>query len=201
MGKGPGTSPPVPPLHLGISNIMAALDVGHAVDLVEFYSRVRNTEYNPRKFGGLIWRMTKPRVTCTFFKSGKIVINGAKSFEQSQQGATVVCKILRKLGIPIAPKPKYSISNINCYGDLGTKFNLDWFHESNIGGLTTEYNPEIFPGLTLRFEGTKTIMKLFWSGKFFFTGCKTTSEPLALFKLLLPVLQKFCKDKICESVV
>ncbi len=195
MGKGPGTSPPVPPLHLGISNIVATLDVGCSLDLVNFYCNVRNTEYNPKLFGGLIWRQSSPRITCTVWHSGKIIVNGAKTFSDSRLGAAKVYKVLKKIGGPVT-KASYSISNIVCYGALGSPFNLDLFHEHHIPGLFTEFNPELFPGMTIRFEDTGTIIKIFASGKFYFTGSKTTAEPLAQFKLIYPIFRYFCKHKI-----
>jgi len=192
MGKGPGTSPPVPSLHLGISNIVATLDVGCPIDLFKVYCSVRNTEYNPKTFRALIWRQIRPRITCNVWHSGKIVVNGAKTFSDSRIGAAKAYKVLQKIGIPVT-KASYSISNIVCYGAMGSPFNMDAFHETHIGGLFTEFNPELFPGLTLRFEGTRTIFRIFASGKFYFTGSKTTAEPLALFKLIYPILQGFCK--------
>lgn len=194
MGKGPGTSPPVPPLHLGISNIVATFDVGCPIDLVDLYCSVRNTEYNPKVFQALIWRQNTPRITCNIFKTGKMVVNGAKTFKDSRLGATKAYKILKKIGVPVT-KATYSISNIVCYGALGSPFNLCWFHETHIPGIFTEFNPELFPGLTIRFEGTGAIIKIFASGKFYFTGSKTTAEPLALFKLVYPIFQDFCKYK------
>lgn len=195
MGKGPGTSPPVPPFHLGISNIMATLDVGCPIDLVKFYCCVRNTEYSPKMFQALIWRQLKPRITCNIFKTGKMVVNGAKTFEESRIGAAKAYKVLKKIGVPVT-KAKYDIANIVCYGALGSPFNLDVFHEARIPGLFTEFLPEIFPGMTIRFDGTNTILKVFASGKFYFTGAKTTAEPLALFRVVYPVLKGFCRYHI-----
>ena len=195
MGKGPGTSPPIPPGHLGIANIVATFNVGCDLDLLNIYSHLRNTEYNPVIFKALFLKLKHPRVTCTMYKSGKMIINGAKTFIDSRRGALVIYKVLKAINVPVC-QSIYTVSNIVCYGMLGSPFNLNRFHETHIPGLTTSYNLELFPGMTIRFEGTRAILKMFASGKFFFTGSKTTMEPLALYKLIHPILQNFCRDEL-----
>jgi len=72
------------------------------LDLRQIALQARNCEYNPRRFAAVIMRhrdALKPelRTTALIFRSGKVVVTGAKSEELAETAAKHFSKILKKL--------------------------------------------------------------------------------------------------------
>lgn len=61
-----------------------------ALDLASIAQRARNAEYNPKRFAACIVRIKDPKTTALMFNSGKMVIAGAKSEDQSRLAARKV---------------------------------------------------------------------------------------------------------------
>ncbi len=60
--------------------------------------KCRNAEYNPKRFAAVIMRMKDPmRTTALIFKTGKMVITGAKSEQQSEDAARHYAKAIEKV--------------------------------------------------------------------------------------------------------
>lgn len=53
------------------------------LDLRTIAMKCRNAEFNPRRFAAVIIRIRDPKTTALIFKSGRMVITGAKSEEKS----------------------------------------------------------------------------------------------------------------------
>ncbi|MCQ4344238.1 MAG: TATA-box-binding protein, partial [Sulfolobales archaeon] len=102
-----------------------------------------NVEYDPDQFPGLVFRLEKPKVTALIFKSGKMVVTGAKSTEELINAVKKIIKYLKKYGIEIVGKPKIQIQNIVASANIMVNVNLDmaaYLLENNM------YEPEQFPG-------------------------------------------------------
>ena len=78
-----------------IENMVASADMGGRVDVERMASIMENVMYEPEQFPGLIYRMDEPKVVMLIFHSGKIVITGARSKEQVQEGADKLLASLR----------------------------------------------------------------------------------------------------------
>lgn len=73
-----------------------------------------NTQYNSRRFPAVIIRKKDPKSTCLVFKTGKIIVIGAKSPEDSDRAANTICNDIFKalsLNNPIKPN-NFRINNI-----------------------------------------------------------------------------------------
>jgi len=69
-----------------IQNIVAATNVGHTIklnELAEMYGPY--VSYEPDLFPGLVFRTTSPKLVFLIFRSGKVVITGAKKREQIEK--------------------------------------------------------------------------------------------------------------------
>lgn len=73
-----------------LQNIVATCNLQHQLDLSSIAQRARNAEYNPKRFAACIVRIKEPKTTALMFNSGKMVIAGAKSEEQSRLAARKV---------------------------------------------------------------------------------------------------------------
>ena len=63
-----------------LQNLVSTANLNCPLDLNEISFKCRNAEYNPKRFAAVIMRMKEPvRTTALIFKTGKMVITGAKS--------------------------------------------------------------------------------------------------------------------------
>lgn len=77
-----------------IANMVATADFGGVVDLEATADILDNVLYEPEMFPGLIYRMEDPKVVLLIFRSGKIVLTGAKREEQVHEAAEKMRAIL-----------------------------------------------------------------------------------------------------------
>lgn len=69
------------------------------LNLKDIAFKCRNAEYNPKRFAAVIMRMREPtRTTALIFKTGKMVITGAKSEQLSLEAARHYAAAIKKVG-------------------------------------------------------------------------------------------------------
>ena len=83
-----------------LQNIVATVNLDCKLDLKTIALHARNAEYNPKRFAAVIMRIRDPKTTALIFSSGKMVVTGAKSEEQSRLAARKYARIIQKLGFP-----------------------------------------------------------------------------------------------------
>jgi len=83
-----------------IQNIVATFDVKCELDLREIAMKARNAEFNPKRFIALIMKIRDPKVTALVFKSGRIVVVGAKSERDARVAGRKFARILQNVGYP-----------------------------------------------------------------------------------------------------
>ncbi|UXD21451.1 TATA-box-binding protein [Ignicoccus pacificus DSM 13166] len=167
------SSPSAPKPTIKIENIVATVSIDQKIDLEEVERKLTNVEYEPEQFPGLIFRLEKPRVTALIFKSGKMVITGAKSTEELIRAVKTIFAILKKHGIVGKVRPRIQIQNIVASANLNVDVNLEkaaFLLENSM------YEPEQFPGLIYRLEEPRVVLLLFSSGKMVVTGAKKEDE-------------------------
>eukprot|EP01083_Nonionella_stella_P266928 902302_1 len=81
-------------------NVVATMNIQCQLDLKDIVTRSRNSEYNPKRFAAVIMRIREPKSTALIFKSGKIVITGAKSEDNAWIAGRKYARILQKLDFP-----------------------------------------------------------------------------------------------------
>ena len=82
-----------------IQNVVATANLHAELNLDAIAIGLDNTEYEPEQFPGLVYRMKDPKVVLLLFGSGKIVITGAKSFDDADRAAENVTSKLKELGL------------------------------------------------------------------------------------------------------
>lgn len=156
-----------------IENIVATVTLDQTLDLYAIERSIPTVEYNPDQFPGLIFRLDSPKVTALIFKSGKMVVTGAKSTLELIRAVKKIIRTLRKKGIVITGKPKIQIQNIVASANLYVEVNLEkaaFLLEDNM------YEPEQFPGLIYRMNSPQVVLLIFSSGKMVITGAKSEDE-------------------------
>ena len=70
-----------------VQNIVASARLGFKVNLDVLAMGCENTEYEPEQFPGLVYRLPEPKTVMLIFRSGKIIITGAKTPENARTAA------------------------------------------------------------------------------------------------------------------
>ncbi|MDD1655945.1 MAG: TATA-box-binding protein [Methanomicrobiales archaeon] len=160
---------------LKIENIVASAKVSDFLDLPTLASKIKDAEYNKKRFPGVVLRMQDPKIAALVFGSGKVVLTGAKSIDSLSRGLEILGNQLRALNISIPDSLTYKIQNIVTSADLGAPINLNKIAVGfNLEMI--EYEPEQFPGLVYRLEDPKVVVLLFGSGKLIITGGKQPDD-------------------------
>jgi len=153
-----------------INNIVATakMKITEKIDLIKIARKIRDCEYHPERFPGVIYRDDNPRATFLIFSSGKMVITGLEIVEHAEKAVLKTLKKLKKIGIALND-PEISIQNIVSSGDLHTSINLN---KAVLQMECVMYEPEIFPGLIYNMKDPRAVFLLFSTGKFVCTGIK-----------------------------
>ncbi|KAJ3523080.1 hypothetical protein NMY22_g11607 [Coprinellus aureogranulatus] len=127
-----------------LQTFVAAINQDCRLDVKTISLHGPNTEYNPKRSAAVIMRIREPKTTALIFASGKMVVTGAQSDDDSR------------------------LASRNC----GVKFlvrleGLAYSHRQ-----FSSYEPEIFPGLIYRMNEPKVVLLVFMSGKTVLTGCQ-----------------------------
>ena len=160
---------------LKIENIVASAKVSDFLDLPTLAAKIKDAEYNKKRFPGVVLRMQDPKIAALVFGSGKVVLTGAKSIDSLSRGLEILGNQLRALAIDIPEALTYKIQNIVTSADLGSPINLNKIAVGfNLEMI--EYEPEQFPGLVYRLDDPKVVVLLFGSGKLIITGGKKPED-------------------------
>lgn len=153
-------------------------------------------------------RIREPKTTALIFASGKMVVTGAKSEDDSKLASRKYARIIQKLGFN-AKFTDFKIQNIVGSCDIRFPIRLGTYLPPNdddsirysVNQLTltpeglasrhhhfSSYEPELFPGLIYRMIKPKIVLLIFVSGKIVLTGAKVREEIYQAFELIYPVL-------------
>jgi transcription initiation factor TFIID TATA-box-binding protein len=79
-----------------IQNIVASAGFDGTIDVEKATYSLKKTMYEPEQFPGLIYRMEEPKVVILIFRSGKLVITGAKKEEEIHRAAATLQRTLEE---------------------------------------------------------------------------------------------------------
>ncbi|WVQ83435.1 TATA-box-binding protein [Cryptococcus sp. DSM 104549] len=173
-----------------LQNIVATVNLDCRLDLKTIALHARNAEYNPRRFAAVVMRIRDPRTTALIFASGKMVVTGAKSEDDSRLASRKYARIIQKLGFE-AKFAEFKIQNM--VGSCDVKFPIRLEGLAFSHGAFSSYEPELFPGLIYRMIKPKVVILIFVSGKIVLTGAKVREEIYMAFNQIYSVLLEFRK--------
>jgi transcription initiation factor TFIID TATA-box-binding protein len=176
-----------------LQNIVATCNLACDLDLKTIAMYARNAEYNPKRFAAVIMRIRDPKTTALIFRSGKMVVTGAKSEADARTAARKYARIIQKLEFP-ARFADFKIQNM--VGSCDVKFPIRLEGLAYKHSHYSSYEPELFPGLIYRMVQPKIVLLIFVSGKVVLTGGKLRKEIYAAFEQIYPVLQEFRKSTV-----
>lgn len=156
-----------------IQNVVASMDMKQSINLDKINEIFPNTEYHPKTFPGLFFRLKDPKTVTLIFHSGKMVCTGAKSEDMIGTAVSMVIKELISKKMIVKKDPNIIIQNIvasvNLYGLI---------HLENVARTLPHclYEPEQFPGVMYRISNPKSVIQMFASGKIVCTGTKNEDD-------------------------
>ena len=156
-----------------IENVVASSNLNTDVDLELLAAKLKNVEYEPEQFPGLVFHLDEPKTASLIFGSGKIVCTGSKSIDEVYTAIRRTIQKIREAGVSIPDNYTIEIQNIVASASLNSELNLDAIA---ISLEMTEYEPEQFPGLVYRLDSPKVVILLFGSGKMVCTGAKSPED-------------------------
>ncbi|KAI9762108.1 MAG: hypothetical protein M4579_000588 [Chaenotheca gracillima] len=186
----PSAGPTVSGIVPTLQNIVATVNLDCRLDLKTIALHARNAEYNPKRFAAVIMRIREPKTTALIFASGKMVVTGAKSEDDSKLASRKYARIIQKLGFN-AKFTDFKIQNI--VGSCDIKFPIRLEGLASRHHHFSSYEPELFPGLIYRMIKPKIVLLIFVSGKIVLTGAKVREEIYQAFEMIYPVLSDFRK--------
>jgi transcription initiation factor TFIID TATA-box-binding protein len=155
-----------------VENIVSSITLGINIDIEKLSTTVSGID-NPKRFPGVIYRLTDPKLSMLIFRTGKVICSGARSKADIERAVEQLLAKLKEGKIEVTEKPKVQIQNIVASASLNFRVNLD---QLAMDCEDTEYEPEQFPGLIFRLAEPKTVMLIFKSGKMIVTGAKTVAQ-------------------------
>lgn len=150
-----------------------------------------------QRFAAVVMRIREPKTTALIFASGKMVVTGAKSEDDSRLASRKYARIIQKLGFD-AKFAEFKIQNI--VGSCDVKFPIRLEGLAFSHGAFSSYEPEVsrwqcsvidgqlFPGLIYRMMKPKVVLLIFVSGKIVLTGAKVREEIYMAFNQIYSVL-------------
>jgi transcription initiation factor TFIID TATA-box-binding protein len=169
-----------------VENIVSSITLGINIDLEKLTKTVSGID-NPKRFPGVIYRLTDPKLSMLIFRTGKVICSGARSKADIERAVEQLLAKLKEGKITVKDKPIVQIQNIVASASLNFRVNLD---QLAMDCEDTEYEPEQFPGLIFRLAEPKTVMLIFKSGKMIVTGAKTVQQANAAAKKTREMLQE-----------
>ncbi|GAO47717.1 hypothetical protein G7K_1916-t1 [Saitoella complicata NRRL Y-17804] len=171
-----------------LQNIVATVNLDCRLDLKTIALHARNAEYNPKRFAAVIMRIREPKTTALIFASGKMVVTGAKSEDDSKLASRKYARIIQKLGFN-AKFTDFKIQNI--VGSCDVKFPIRLEGLAYSHGTFSSYEPELFPGLIYRMVKPKIVLLIFRSTRHsrLSTPCLPNSGSHKWVSLLLVVVE------------
>lgn len=110
-----------------LQNCVATVSLGCELNLSLINSRTRNSEYNPSRFHGVIMRIREPRTTSLVFRSGKLVVTGARNEADALLATKKFARIIQKLNFPVRFK-EFKVQNLVATCDLRFPIKLENLH-------------------------------------------------------------------------
>ncbi len=156
-----------------VQNVVATASIGTKMDLVAIFRTFMDTEYRPKKFPGLVFRLKRPKTATLIFTTGNMVCTGAKSAKLARTAVRKVVSMLKKEDFLIEKTPDIVVQNMVSSAYIGDNIDLEAAADvlENI-----MYEPEQFPGAIYRMAEPKVVLLLFVTGKLVITGARNEDQ-------------------------
>jgi TATA-box binding protein (TBP) (component of TFIID and TFIIIB) len=158
------------------------------LDLKYITSCYSDTKYNPSRFNGLSMRLNKG--TVLLFKTGRFVLVGQHSTKGARSSLDEIEKDLKTIGFETDVKTFKCVNIVGAH-QMSHGINLEAIVRSD--PIYASLEPELFPGLKLRFFNRKYVATVFPGGKYYIAGARQKKALDKAMKSLYSKLSLFAK--------
>jgi transcription initiation factor TFIID TATA-box-binding protein len=173
---------------LNVVNLLATSRFAEYIDL-DHFSYETGLDFDPDRFPGMTYKIQSPKVCALIFRSGRIVITGAKKIQDVEDALKITHEALMTNGCDLWKEYDFSIGNVVVTHDIGRELNLAHLTLS-LPMARTEWEPEQFPGLIYRLNGMSSVCLIFSSGKCVITGNNSIEEAKESVEVLIKDLEE-----------
>jgi transcription initiation factor TFIID TATA-box-binding protein len=147
-----------------IENVIAATELNSELDLPKIAEVIKDVEYDPDHFPGLIYKLKSPKTVTLMFSKGYTVCTGAKSVQNAKAALMIIYKkLIDQNLIDLDKIPTIFIQNIIVSYKYKNPLNLATI-QSKLPNDDVEYNPKKFPGLVYNDKSTDINALIFNTG-------------------------------------
>lgn len=109
-----------------VNNVMANGELSNQnnFDLAYLASKMQGSTFNKKKFSGIVIRKSQPKVTVLFFRSGKFMVLGSVSVEDTECASRKLVKDINKILNENFSLKSFRVSNLVANGNLGYPVNI-----------------------------------------------------------------------------
>lgn len=172
-----------------ISNVVACVNFCCEFDLQKIAQSLKNVEYNPNSFFGVILTIDEPKSKAVIFKHGKANIIGTKTPDEAYISARKTGKILSKIDYNVKIH-KFKIMSINAKCNCNFEVDLEEIASNKAFKKLIDYNPSHFSGLIFKVPESNISLYIHESGKIRFIGAKEMNEIDHAVNFIWPILQE-----------
>ena len=150
-------------------------------------TKLKNVQYNPKRYHPIILRLQEPKCTINIFASGKLVCTGTSTKSDALKGCQkATCRIAKVY--PSVQFRNFTFCNFVYSGNFNQPINLS---TASLKFKHCIYEPELFPGMKICVPPLKTKKKsnlvclLFHTGKYICTGIKCENDVSYVYSYLI----------------
>ena len=175
-------------MDMKIENIIASKEADMEFNPEDFLDVLENTEYNPKKFPGLIVKVKFPKSTVLVFRSGRVVSSGCRSIDDTEKSIDMVIEKMKEKTKDIKPG-QMKIHNIVASFNINGRIKLDDLVPVLEVDGTVSYNPEKFPGVIFKDIKKGMAALIFDNGKVIITGGRVMEDTSEFADEIMEVLE------------
>ena len=157
-----------------IVNIVASGALSVELDLSRLADDIGEplARYEPDEYPGMYIRFTDDTPLVTVYRTGKYIITGADSVDESYSIRERFLDLFSNVGVINESEDEwFSMQNYVCTAEVGQNLNLNAL-AIGLGLEKTEYEPEQFPGLIHRPSSQDCVILVFATGRVVITGSR-----------------------------
>lgn len=175
-----------------IVNVVSSGSLDLEIDLESLSKEIGSiADYNPEKYPGMYLRFEEDIPLITVYRTGKYIITGADSEEESYTVRERFLDLLSDIEVIEHPDDDwFLIQNYVCTAEFDQSLNLNAL-TIGLGLERTEYEPEQFPGLIYRPSSGLGVVLIFATGRVVITGCRSIQDAKEVFSELRKTLSEF----------
>jgi TATA-box binding protein (TBP) (component of TFIID and TFIIIB) len=158
---------PMPASEPEVQNIVVTADFGATLN-IRYLAEALKGNYNPTRFAAAILALSEPHCTGLFFSSGQVVCTGCKNILDAKVALFTFKNMFEQVLDVQLRLSQIQLCNIVCSRHLGYPVDLITLHME--AQITSDYEPQLFPGLHKHFPDLGTMAKVFPSGSAIITG-------------------------------